>query len=146
MSYRDPSLNIMFQRIIPGSSLSAADSDSECGHPEESECEDSFMVADGYLSADEGVRLEEEGGDWDGDGDAMQVDFGAGNEVDAAAAAGHRTAREGKCAVMAALLDKARRKGQPLVMTPAGSGRRAGASPEIPRSLKPLLSRCWSPG
>jgi hypothetical protein len=53
-----------------GSDLSNGDSESEGVAAEEDgdELEGSFLVADGYLSEDEGVRLDEE------EGEGMEVD------------------------------------------------------------------------
>jgi hypothetical protein len=112
-----------------GSSLSGAD-DEDDGPGEESEVEDSFMVADGYLSEDEGVRLDD---DMDVDSGEVEEQMRLLNAATAAAAAAAAAGGgESDNAVTAAgatmevrtrasqamhvLLDRARRAGKPLVV------------------------------
>jgi hypothetical protein len=115
-----------------GSSLSGADDEDDGpAAGEESEVEDSFMVADGYLSEDEGVRLDD---DMDVDSGEVEEQMRLLNEATAAAAAAAAAGGgEGSDALAAAvganyevrtrasqamqvLLDRARRAGKPLVV------------------------------
>jgi actin-related protein len=110
-----------------GSSLSGADDEDDGpAAGEESEVEDSFMVADGYLSEDEGVRLDD---DMDVDSGEVEEQMRLLNAATAAAAAAVDDGNDGNALAgannevrtrasqaMQVLLDRARRAGKPLVV------------------------------
>jgi hypothetical protein len=100
-----------------GSSLSKADSEDEVVAEDDGfggGDDDSFMVADGYLSADEGVELEEE------DGMAVDSEFGMpGDVTDGFAPISEGASSALRKQAFGALLlqmERARRAGKPLIV------------------------------
>jgi hypothetical protein len=156
-----------------GSSLSGADDEDDGpAAGEESEVEDSFMVADGYLSEDEGVRLDD---DMDVDSGEVEEQMRLLNAATAAAAAAaggeggagalavagaHHEVRTRASQAMQVLLDRARRAGKPLVIVrqdvadaaTAAAGGAAASAPDgcvvfgDPAALEALAMEVLVPG
>lgn len=102
-----------------GSSLSGADSDEAgAGDEVDSGVEDSFMVADGYLSEDEGVRLEDDD-DLEANGPQnMNIDALGNHSV---GETGSLASRDRLVAALHVQLERARRAGKPLVVLREGN-------------------------
>ncbi|KAI8106401.1 hypothetical protein M9435_000945 [Picochlorum sp. BPE23] len=91
-----------------GSSLSKDSLESEAAN-ETADEEDSFFVADGYLSADEGIQLEEQEEE---EGEPLNLD-----EIHLGTDIASKSNRQACRKTLAAFLDKSRRTGRPLILS-----------------------------